>query len=527
MTERREPSVSPALRVDMEKKGIDITLTLSILSDLNAGLYDGAGTVKAAGIPQVASAASFAPGTGSIVLDLSPGNELLCVTLPAADAIRRLDELGLRPPEGVPVSGGVMRFDRSALEEIGFDLLPSTAFGILNGGSATSYADVKKNASLDPDAFALLRPEFDVLAPRCSGKPKGITPAYVNPDGSPGASFLELKMRALLLAGKRYAERRGKPARPVLPLFQMTSDATDAALRDAYAAYRDSPFLRGPATGTGFDPTRVLTANQPLMAAFTHSCEGNPKRIFDRAFGAPDSAIALPGGHGQSFRVLSDIYGALRDAGYRFTYLGNVDNVGSLPDPVEIAVLALSGAEAGFDFSYRTRVDVKGGILVVDDRGAMTVADIGPAISFDEVKRLEKAGQRVLFNCATGLFDLDKLVPRLPELARRLPVRVSDQDKDAGRYSQAEQVTWEAIGLLERFVGFGVSKCDRFVAAKLLMETVLTSGAGGQAAHERLAPGLAETSRALGEGLSRLLAGPYGLRLDRTAGRPGAWRPMD
>jgi len=206
----------------------------------------------------------------------------------------------------------------------------------------------------------------------------------------------------------------------------------------------------------------------------------------------------------------------LRDSGIRFAYLGNVDNIAYLPDPIEIAILALSGLPAAFDFSIRTPMDVKGGILVETAGARRTIADIGPAISFDEVNRLEAGGSSILFNCAIGLFDLDWLVPRLDEIARDLPVRFTDQDKDAGHYAQAEQVTWEVAGILPSFLAFAVDKYDRFVAAKLLAETLLTSGAA--AGDPRIPPDLADTSRRLKAALERKLSGPYGLEV-----RGGKW----
>ncbi|MBL8968037.1 MAG: UTP--glucose-1-phosphate uridylyltransferase, partial [Spirochaetaceae bacterium] len=218
------------------------------------------------------------------------------------------------------------------------------------------------------------------------------------------------------------------------------------------------------------------------------------------------------------FRVLADTLRALRDRGIRFAYLGNVDNLGFLPEPAGIAMLALSGAPAAFDFALRTPVDVKGGILVETEEGGRTVADIGPAISFEEVRRLESGGASILFNCATGLFDLDWLVPRIEDLGRRLPVRFSDQDKDAGRYSQAEQVTWEVTSLLPSFLAFAVDKYDRFIAAKLLAETLITSGAGS--GDPRIPAELAATQGLLRAGLERKLARPYGLEL-----RGGRWAP--
>lgn len=496
--------ISDALKADMLAKGVDFQATQMILADFNAGLYDGITAVEATGVPPVDG------------VSIVPANASMRYSVPVAVARERLATFGLGLPPGIMHDGVEVTLDRAALEDLGERLYPVTAWGVLNGGSATSYADRKKNGSIGPGVFDAIKAGFDLLAPRCENRPKGITPAYVNPDGTPGESFLILKMRAALLRAARYVERFGQPERPALPFFQMTSDGTDAQLTAAYASYTNHPWIAPLIALSGTDPTRPRSAKQPLLAAFTHSTEGKPRRIFDRAYGKPDSAIALPGGHGQSFRVLANVYRNLLADGYRYAYIGNVDNVGYYPDPAELAVMALSGAEAAFEFSWRTPVDIKGGVLVTTADGRRTIADIGQAISFDRVKALEAAGERVLFNCATGIFDLQKLVPRLDDIARRLPVRVSDQDKDSGTYSQAEQSTWEVVGLLDSPLGFAVEKGERFIAAKLLAETVLASSASTVT----LPDNVAATAVMMSEGLRAVLNGPCGLRLI-----DGVWVP--
>jgi hypothetical protein len=312
---------------------------------------------------------------------------------------------------------------------------------------------------------------------------------------------------------------------PLSPLFQMSSDTTHDALADAYAVYPDDPLLSSLISATGSNPTGVLDAVQPLICAFTHSSEGLPKRVFTHAHGNAGETLPMPGGHGQCFAVLAEIFRSLLKSGKRFVTIGNVDNLGYLVDPCEVAVLALSGKQAGFDFSFRTPVDVKGGILVRDQHGRLNCADIGPAISKDDVARAESAGKPILFNTAAGIFDLDYLVENLDRIVTDLPVRFSDQDKDAGRYSQAEQVTWEVLGMLDDFVVFSVEKWRRFLAAKLLLETLMTSGVhlddpryptSDDPVHD-----LRSTARHLNRGLSALLAGPYGMK--ETG---GAWAPV-
>jgi hypothetical protein len=501
-------SISPALERDMSTKGIDAELSLSILEDFNSGLYDGVAPVAAKGVPRI---------DGEKVVRLDSRASWL---MDREAAMERLAELRLELPPSALAEGKRIRLDARALGDIGQRLLPFTAWGILTGGSATSYADRRKNLAYGEEVFGLLETGFERLEPLCRNKPKGLAPAFVNRDGSPGPSFLLLKMRARLIAALAYRQRFGDPGRPFLPLFQMSSTGNDAELAQAYASMASDPLIEGLASKLGgaevSGAASFATGIQPMIAAFTHSEAGRPKRIFDRAWGVENSALALPGGHGQSFRILAPVLRRLHETGLRWAWLGNVDNIGFLPDPVPLAILALSRRPAAFEFAFRTPLDIKGGILVETEAGSRTIADIGPAISFDEVRRLESKGSSVLFNCATGLFDLDWLVPRLDDIGRRLPVRFTDQDKEAGRYSQAEQVTWEVTSLLPSFLSFAVDKYERFIAAKLLTETLLASGCG--AGDPRIPADLASASGRLHEGLVRKLTGPYGLEL-----RGGRW----
>lgn len=520
-------TLSAALMADMRRKGIDIPLSLEILDDYNAGFYDNNKPVRAIGIPAV---------DGKSVVDLRPFRDSSAVlfSTDAKIAQERLAAFGIALPAstlrfGEGSAKGVARlaeFHAPELTAIGNSLLAKTAYGVLNGGSATSYADRKKNLALGPETFEAVAPAFAEMAELCRDRPKGVTPAYVNPDGSAGASFLELKMRARLLRAQEVGPTRiherdtVRASREFLPLFQMSSLGTDAALAAHYAAAKASPFLSTLAKGLSMDPAAWRTGIQPLIAAFSHSEAGRPRRVFDTAFGKKDSCLALPGGHGQCFRVLADVLARLRDEGIRYACLGNVDNLGYTPDPIELAILALSGQPAAFDFSVRTPMDVKGGILVETESGARTVADIGPAIGFDKVLELERAGFAILFNCASGIFDLDYLVPRIADIGRRLPVRFSDQDKDSGRYSQAEQVTWEITGILPSFLAFAVDKSERFLAAKLLLDTLLTSGIGLDA--PTLPAPVRETAEQLHKGLATMLRNVYGL--ERIKGR---WIPRE
>lgn len=510
----------PELLRDMRDKRIDVDLTLDILNRANRGEFRGYPKVIPSGVPQV---------DGVSVIDLrnaTPRSHMFRISKRAAlenlerfNLSARLLELTKRGAVAETIRGGEIELllSAAALTALGNRLLATCAFGVLNGGSATSYCDQKKNQAIDASLFTALRPLFSTFAPEYRDMPKGLTPAYINSDGSPGASFLELKMRARLVAASRLSEdrrgdRRGGIREPFMPLFQMTSQGNHETLLRAYADLAKSPLLAPLAERHALCASAWLSGIQPMIAAFSPSSAGEPLRIFDSAFGAKNSALPLPGGHGQSFLALRAVFESLRAEGMRFAMLSNVDNLGATPDPVELAILALSGRPAGFDFSYKTPIDVKGGILVSTPGGGKTIVDIGPAIDIGEIERLEERGEAILFNCATGIFDLDWLCSNIEHISRALPIRFSDQNKDAGLYSQAEQVTWEVVSLLPDFIAFAVQKQRRFVAAKMLVEMLLASGFGAE--REEVPQPLRATGRMLHEGQSWLLSNIYGMRLD-------------
>ena len=261
----------------------------------------------------------------------------------------------------------------------------------------------------------------------------------------------------------------------------------------------------------------MKSASQPLISAYTQEPRGT-RNVFLGKDGM--SPLPLPGGHGQNFKVLKTVYRELESAGKMYAELGNIDNLGNIPDPLSIAITAIKKPQSAFEFSFKTKVDVKGGILVEDQYGHLNCADIGVAISKDEVAHAENSGKPVLFNCATGIFDLSYLNASIDDIIRKLPVRFSNQDKDAGLYSQAEQVTWEIIGLLDKLVILGVDKYERFIAAKLLLESFLASGIGLTDIPDE-DKAFAEVGRKLNRGLTNLLQNTYHLYLEN-----GKWLPL-
>jgi hypothetical protein len=402
------------------------------------------------------------------------------------------------------------------LENLGLALIPVTAFGLLNGGMATSYTDTKKNQSFGPDLYTRLRIPLEQAARDFGHLPKGMTPAFFQQDNFPGPTYLELKVRHLLMlnAAARMQGHHG----PGLQLFQMTSQNTDAAIRNFWTELNGSAGIK---EWLEFSPIPLIstpTAVQELVGTFTSAASGTPRQLFLVGNQGESEPYALPAGHGQNFRVLGPVYRDLEKQGYQFVYLGNIDNLGYLPSLKGLAVLALRGSPAAFDFSFKTKIDVKGGVLYQQTNGKLNCADIGVAIDREKVSEADRLGTPILFNCATGLFDLRKLTKNLDHIVEKLPIRISEQDKDVGRYAQAEQITWEVIGLLEHPLISGVEKNRRFLAAKLLLDCFLTSGLlGGDQGESGEMVEFASLSRVLNEGLNFLMEGPlaYHQQLNR------------
>jgi hypothetical protein len=499
------------LRARFEEIGADWEYSQAILERLNAG------TLAAPAV----TVAGFPPLDGRQILDLR-GEGPWIVSRAKAEATLRSLFPGEDPAATLPPGDSdEVALDVPTLEQLGLRLSQVTAFGVLNGGMATSYADTKKNQALGQGLYSIYKADLERMAAVAGGLPKGITPAFVQADGTPGPSYLELKLR--VLAQINLAARKVGFTGPGLQLFQMTSHSTDGPLREALTGYRSSPALADLVGYLPRQPDQAPTAVQELLGTFTSAKDGHPRRFFVTKQGNREGPYALPGGHGQNFRVLRQVYRDLKAAGYRYAYLGNVDNLGFLPSLRGLALLALSGAPAAFDFAFKTPVDVKGGVLYREPSGHLNCADIGVAIGADQVTAAEKGGTPILFNCATGLFDLDRLVEDLDRITASLPVRLSEQDKDIGRYAQAEQVTWEVIGLLDQPLIFGIEKSRRFLAAKLLLDCLLTSGLhwdDPRFDQPELAPFRA-LSAGLNAGLQALLEGPFGYRKTGSG-----WVPM-
>lgn len=451
--------LSDEIKKKLELAGIDIPLTEKILTGYNNGSYSHFLPVKVSTIPEI---------NNEEIVDLRGSIEYPIKK-------KRLEEIchNYNLPYKYDSQETVL-LTRSDLTEIGYRLFPLYSCGILNGGASTSYVDSKKNESFHPGVARSYKKKFKQAQKLCRNRPKGITPGFYDDSGNAGPSFLKLKILGLYHAAKK-ARDTGVQLSRTPCLFQMTSQQSDSQIAKEISTFQNDKDILTLAQEINCNLIEEIpTAVQPLISAFSVDIKKNDKKeIFLDSKGLP---IALPGGHGQSFLILKDIFRRLYNDGKRFISIGNIDNNGYTFDPVELAILALSGKEAGFDFSFKTAIDTKGGILIIDQQGKLNCVDLGVGIEKESIIEYEKKGIPILFNCASGLFSLEHLLKKIDVIIETLPLRFSNQDKDRGIYSQAEQVTWEVLGVLDDFLIFAVEKFDRFLASKLLLENFLTSG---------------------------------------------------
>jgi UTP--glucose-1-phosphate uridylyltransferase len=138
-------NLNPALIEKMKSMGIDIPLTQRILDNFNAGKYDHFEPVAVKDIPKV---------DGDRIIDVT-GDVSFSTT--AAQAQKAIDALGVQVDIASlgEVRGDTISFDAAALERLGVLLYDVVAYGVLNGGSASSYVDRTKNVGFNQTLFQI------------------------------------------------------------------------------------------------------------------------------------------------------------------------------------------------------------------------------------------------------------------------------------------------------------------------------------------------------------------------------------
>jgi len=153
-----------------------------------------------------------------------------------------------------------------------------------------------------------------------------------------GLSFLDIIARQVLHARQEYDAR--------LPLIFMNSFRTSGDTMAALARYQDLPV-------EGL-PLEFLQNKEPKLLVDGLAPVSYPKN--------PDLEWCPPG-HGDLYTALlgTGLLDTLIEAGYRYCFVSNADNLGAVPDPRVAGWFATSGAPFAIEAVRRTPSDKKGG----------------------------------------------------------------------------------------------------------------------------------------------------------------------
>ncbi|QCX28546.1 UTP--glucose-1-phosphate uridylyltransferase [Nocardioides jishulii] len=153
-----------------------------------------------------------------------------------------------------------------------------------------------------------------------------------------GLSFLDIIVRQVLQLRKTYGA--------TLPLIFMNSFRTSQDTRDALARYTDLAV-------EGL-PLEFLQNKEPKLLL---------KGLTPVAWPPAPDLEWCPPGHGDIYTALqgSGLLEQLIDAGYRYVFVSNSDNLGAVPDARVAGWFATSGAPFAIEAVRRTASDRKGG----------------------------------------------------------------------------------------------------------------------------------------------------------------------
>jgi UTP--glucose-1-phosphate uridylyltransferase len=251
------------------------------------------------------------------------------------------------------------------------DVTPSPAAGSPEAG---------RLAALGGEAIARSELAFCVLAGGMATRMGGVVKALVEALG--GKTFLQLR----LAENSFWSRRAGAP----VPLWLMTSDATNGAIRDALGRY-----------GAG---AHVATFQQDLGLRLTR--EG---RLFVGDDGQPSTYAP---GHGDLPDALrrSGLLEAFRARGGKYVWIANLDNLGASIDEALLGMFIESGRDVMVEVAPKVAGD-KGGIPVwadADDGGGRPVRRLQVLEEFRLPPGFDAASVRV-FNTNTFLVKADAL----------------------------------------------------------------------------------------------------------------------
>ena len=180
-----------------------------------------------------------------------------------------------------------------------------------------------------------------------------------------------------------------------------------------------------------------------------------------------------PAGHGDLYTSLltSGTLAALRQAGRRWAFVSNADNLGAVLDPEILGWFAASGAPFAMEVCQRTAAHRKGGHLARLADGRLTLRELAQCPE-DELESFQDVSLFRHFNTNNLWLDLDVLARSLEEREGilGLPLIVNEksidpEDPSSARVLQLETAMGAAISVFPGAVALQVPR-ERFAPVK-------------------------------------------------------------
>jgi UTP--glucose-1-phosphate uridylyltransferase len=256
-----------------------------------------------------------------------------------------------------------------------------------------------------------------------------------------GRSFLDLIVHQTL------ALRRSGRGRA--PLLFMNSFRTNDDTHQALAAFPDLAVDGIPLGFLQHQTPKIVTSS------------GEP------AHWAADPELEwCPPGHGDIYTALatSGVLDILLDAGYRFAFISNSDNLGAVLEPVLLDFMVRGGHDFMMEVADRTSADRKGGHMcrLRDGRLALRESAQCPPDEVDEFQNIERFR---FFNANNIWISLPALAEQLQRHAGVLPLHtivntknLDPRDPSSPPVVQLETAMGAAISLFDRATAIRVPR---------------------------------------------------------------------
>lgn len=182
-----------------------------------------------------------------------------------------------------------------------------------------------------------------------------------------------------------------------------------------------------------------------------------------------------PPGHGEIYSALkgSGLLQRLLEAGFRYAFVSNIDNLGATLDPALLNWFVESGLDFAMEVTERTEQDKKGGHLARRADGRLVLRERAQC-SAGDLEAFEDIERHSFFNTNNLWLNLESLqhqpLPELPLIVNRKTV--DPTDKSSSPVIQLESAMGAAICAFDQAQAINVPR-SRFFPVKNLADLLL------------------------------------------------------